>query len=116
MSGPKWFYNASKYGHCDFFDPTYRDIATAMCASCQRNCEFGQYRTFVKELILSFSDAILNKDSLALKYIQEGKFSIPSEHHFDHMGYDPLKGGFCDRVKKRVDDENKVEDNNLSES
>ena len=48
MSGPKWFLNASKYGHCDFFDATYRDIASAMCSSCERNCDFGQYRTFVK--------------------------------------------------------------------
>ena len=69
MSGPKWFLNASKYGHVDFFDVEYRDVAVFMCATCSKDCEFATYRTFVKEMILSFTDAILYKDKLALSYI-----------------------------------------------
>ena len=49
-------------------------------------------------MVLSFCDAILNKDALALKYIESNKFSIKTLMKFDHMGYDPLQGGFCKRV------------------
>ena len=38
MSGPKWYLNAAKYGHVDFFDAKYRDVATLMCATCTKDC------------------------------------------------------------------------------
>ena len=102
MSGPKWYLNVSKYGHADFLDASSRDIASLACASCSKNCDFAQYRTYVKEVILSFADAILNKDALALSYIEDAKFAIPSLHYHDHMGYDPLKGAFCKRVSNHL--------------
>ena len=99
MSGPKWFINATKYGHIDFYDDYYRKISTAMCSTCTKDCDFPTYRKFVKEMILSFCDAILNKDALALKYIEANSFTINTIQKFDHMGYDPYTaGGFCKRV------------------
>lgn len=98
MSGPKWYLNVSKYGHADFLDASSREIASLACASCSKDCNFAQYRTYAKEVILSFADAILYKDALALSYVEEAKFAIPSLHYHDHMGFDPLKGPFCKRV------------------
>jgi len=37
-SGPKWFLNATIYGHADFFNLEYKDVAAAICATCTRNC------------------------------------------------------------------------------
>ena len=98
MSGPKWFLNATHYGHIDFYDDAYRKISTAMCSTCTKNCEFATYRKFIKEMILSFSDAILKKDALALRYIESNTFSVDTIQKNNHMGYDPLQGGFCKRV------------------
>lgn len=95
MSGPKWFLNASKYGHADFYDTSYRNIAALACSTCSHSCDFGQYRTFIREIIFSFTDAILYKDKLALSYIEEAKFVVEASHKHDYMGYDPLSGGFC---------------------
>ena len=69
MSGPKWFLNVTKYGHIDFFDNQYRDLTTIACASCKKDCNFAQYRTLVKQVILSFIDAILYKDTISLQVI-----------------------------------------------
>jgi hypothetical protein len=91
--------NATIYGHCDFFNLEYKDISASICATCTKNCEFAAYRTFVKEMILSFSDAILKKDALSLSYIEKAKFNIDLSYKHDYMGYDPMRGGFCDRVK-----------------
>ena len=112
MSGPKWFINATKYGHIDFYDDQYRMLSTMMCSTCTKDCDFPQYRTFMKEMILSFCDAILNKDSLALEYIEKNSFSIHTIQRFDHMGYNPLQGGFCKRVNLNAEKEEKK---NLSE-
>jgi hypothetical protein len=71
-----------------------------MCATCHKDCNFNQYRTVVKEILLSFMDAILLKDSLALNIIEEGKFSIPTEHKHNYMSYSPSQGGFCKRVQQ----------------
>lgn len=98
MSGPKWFLNVSKYGHADFLNNEYRDLASVACATCHKDCNFSQYRTVLKEIILSFIDAILEKDSLALGYIEQAKFSIPTAFKHDYMGWNPLEGGFCKRV------------------
>jgi len=49
-------------------------------------------------MILSFSDAILKKDTLALSYIEMAKFNIDLTYKHDYMGYDPMRGGFCERV------------------
>ena len=78
MSGPKWYLNASKYGHVDFFEAEYRAVSSTICATCTKDCDFPKYRTFVKEAILSFSDAILNKDPHALSFIEEAKLSVPA--------------------------------------
>ena len=75
-------------------------MAGAICATCSKNCEFAAYRTFVKEMILSFSDAILKKDPLALSYIEKAKFNIGLTYKHDYMCYDPMRGGYCERVKK----------------
>ena len=113
MSGPKWFINATKYGHIDFYDDEYRKISTAMCSTCTKDCDFPTYRTFVKEMILSFCDAILKKDALALKIIESNSFSVHTIQQFDHMGYNPLNGGFCRRVN--INREKDIEKNHLSE-
>ena len=76
MSGPKWFINATDYGHIDFYDDDYRKLSTMMCSTCKSNCDFPKYRTFIKEMVLSFCDAIFKKDALALNYIEKNKFSI----------------------------------------
>ena len=50
-------------------------------------------------MIISFADAILNKDPIALKYIEDATFSVHCEHEHNYMGYDPMKkGAFCERV------------------
>lgn len=62
MSGPKWFLNVSKYGHIDFLNNEYRELSTVACSTCHKNCTFSEYRKVVKEIILSFIDAILYAD------------------------------------------------------
>ena len=52
-------------------------------------------------MILSFSDAILKKDALALSYIEKAKFNIDLAYKHDYMGYDPMRGGFCQRVQPK---------------
>ena len=54
----------------DFLDDAYRKAGTMMCSTCTKNCNFAEYRKYVKEIILSFIDAILYKDKLALSYIE----------------------------------------------
>lgn len=61
--------NVTKYGHIDFFNNEYRDLATIACATCKKDCNFSQYRTLVKEAILSFIDAILYRDGASLNVI-----------------------------------------------
>ena len=99
MTGPKWFLNASKYGHADFFDAQYRDLADLICTTCKKECEFSKYRVFVKEIILSFLDGIFNKNDIALKIIENASFAIPAAHKHDYMGYNPLQGAFCKHIQ-----------------
>lgn len=98
MSGPKWFLNVSKYGHADFLNNEYRDVAGAVCATCRKDCNFGDYRTTVKEAILSFIDAILYGNSIALAVIEKPDLRVPTAGYHNYMGYDPKKGGFCVRL------------------
>lgn len=41
MSGPKWFLNVSKYGHADFLNVEWRDIAGLVCATCHKECNYA---------------------------------------------------------------------------
>lgn len=59
-------------------------------------------------MILSFSDAILKKDALALSYIEKAKFNIDLKYKHDYMGYDPMRGGFCERIKHSNKDNEKT--------
>ena len=95
MNGPKWFLNASKYGHIDFFDDNYRGMGAMMCSSCKKHCDFGGYRSFIKDVILAFLDGILNKNPNSLNKVESSIFDIATTHKHDHMGYDPMRGGFC---------------------
>jgi hypothetical protein len=69
------------------------------CASCRKDCNYGDYRITVKEAVLSFIDAIFYKSDLALSIIENAKFRIPTDHKHNYMGYDPKRGGFCERRK-----------------
>ena len=80
MSGPKWFFNVTKYGHIDFYDDQFRTLSTMMCSTCTKDCDFPAYRTFIKEMFLSFSDAIFKQDELALKYIESNAFKVTTTH------------------------------------
>lgn len=99
MSGPKWYLDISHYGHADFFNNEYRQLASAICATCKHSCNFPQYRELIKDIIINFSRGIINYDQKALKYIEERQFPIPSTGTHDYMNYDPY-GGFCKRVSK----------------
>jgi hypothetical protein len=44
MSGPKWYLNVSKYGHADFLNVEWRDIAGLVCAACRRECNYAEFR------------------------------------------------------------------------
>lgn len=100
MSGPKWYLNVSKYGHADFLNLEYRDMAGLVCAACKKDCNYAEYRELVKEAILNFINAMLNKNAASLAVIEEAKFKIPTQHRHDYMKYDVLaKGAFCERVK-----------------
>lgn len=69
MSGPKWYLNVSKYGHADFLNLEYRDMAGLVCATCKKDCNYAEYRELVKEAILNFIDAMLNKNAASLAVI-----------------------------------------------
>lgn len=56
MSGPKWFLNVSKYGHIDFLNNEIREMTSFLCPTCKKDCNFGQYRTLVKEAAILYSD------------------------------------------------------------
>lgn len=47
--------------------------------------------------MITFIDAIFRKSSIALDIIENAKLRIPTEHRHSYMGYDPKKGGFCER-------------------
>lgn len=100
MSGPKWFLNVSKYGHADFLNLEYRDIAGLVCATCSKNCDYAQYRNLVKDTILGFYDGIINKNATSIANIEGAKFHIPTIVQYNHMGFDVGKGGFCKRVSQ----------------
>lgn len=100
MSGPKWYLNISKYGHADFLNIEYKDLAGLVCATCKKDCNYSQYRQLVKEAILNFANGILNKNETSLSIIEEAKFTIPTAFKHNYMNYDiKTKGGFCERVK-----------------
>lgn len=98
MSGPKWFLNISHYGHADFFNDDYRVVASAICKTCEKNCDFKQFRTLWKDVVINFAKAILQKNRTLLSWIEQSQFSIPTINKHDYRGYDPLAGGFCRRV------------------
>lgn len=70
MSGPKWFLDISKYGHADFFNNEYRLLAAAICKTCTHNCNFSEYRTLIKDVIVNFAKGVLNGDKNAFKFIE----------------------------------------------
>lgn len=65
------------------------------CASCRKDCTFSDYRTTIKEAILSFMDAIFFRSELARNILESAKFRIPTEGRHNYMGYDIKRGGFC---------------------
>lgn len=102
MSGPKWFLNVSKYGHVDFFNNEYRDVFGINCATCHKDCTYSDYRTTIKEAVLSFIDTIFFQSQVAKKIIETGNFRVPTSAKHDYMGYDISHGGFCERIKAKV--------------
>ena len=99
MSGPKWFLNVSKYGHVDFLNLEYRDVAGLVCATCLRVCDYARYRNLVKDTILEFYDGIINKNATSIENIESAKFQIPTRVKYNRMGFDIDKGGFCKRIQ-----------------
>jgi len=98
MSGPKWFVNATKYGHCDFYDDEARKMGKMYCATCKQHCNFPEYRKMGKEIIVHFIDGILNNNRSSLEKIENGRFDIGSMTKHDLRGYSSTPGPFCNRV------------------
>ncbi len=70
MSGPKWFLNVSKYGHADFLNVEWRDLAGLVCATCHKECNYAEFRELVKEAIVNFINGILYKNQASLGIIE----------------------------------------------
>ena len=66
MSGPKWYINASKYGHIDFYDDRARDMSKMVCVTCKQHCNFPEYRQMVSDALHAFAQGILHNDRNAL--------------------------------------------------
>ena len=98
MSGPKWFMNVSKYGHCDFYDSSAKKLSKKFCPTCKQHCNFPEYRAMLKEAMVSFIHGILNNDRQNLQKIETGNFKIASIRKHDYMGYESTIRPFCDRV------------------
>jgi hypothetical protein len=62
MRGPKWWLNISKYGHADFFNDDWRVVASAICKTCEKNCDYKQFRTLWSDIVATFAQAILEKN------------------------------------------------------
>lgn len=100
MRGPKWFLNISQYGHADFFNDDYRVVASAICKTCEKNCDYKQFRTLWKDVVTTFVKGILQKSRADLDWIEKSQFVIPTINRHDYMGHDPLIGGFCTRANQ----------------
>lgn len=62
MRCPLLTYNASIWGHADFLDPVWRDIANRFCVgSKQPSSAFTNYRSFVAGLVTGFIQVVLQE-------------------------------------------------------
>jgi hypothetical protein len=69
MRGPKWFLNISQYGHADFYNDDYRIGASTVCKTCEKNCNYKQFRELWKDIVVTFAKAILEKNQTLLDWI-----------------------------------------------
>ena len=98
MSGPKWFMNVSKYGHCDFYDTSAKKMSNMVCPTCKQHCNFPEYRTLLREAMVSFIHGILRRDRSSLERIETGNFKIATIRKHHYMGYSSTPSAFCSRV------------------